>query len=252
MNKTSIEWCDYTWNPVSGCYHACRNQYCYNTLKSTSPLNRFGARYKNKAGELVYEKDWRKRESGGTHIAKQGEINPYGYDCTFYPHRLVEPYKAKEPGKVFVVDVGDLFGAWVPTDWIEAVLKVTKECSRHTFMFLTKNPKRLAEFKFPDNSYVGTSVNSDRDMARAEILKKVSAPVRFLSIEPLLGPISFDLADFQWIILGAQTGKNAPAPDRAWVNEITRQCKAYKIPIFMKNNIKDYCGTFTQEFPKLK
>lgn len=111
MNKTTIEWCDYSWNPVSGCLHPCRNVYCYNTLKATSPLNRLGARHLDADGKSVYEKNWRSRESGECHIARKGEVNPYGFDPTFYPHRLEEPLKENSPGKVFVVDTGDIFGA---------------------------------------------------------------------------------------------------------------------------------------------
>lgn len=106
MNKTTIEWCDYSWNPVSGCLHPWRNVYCYNTLKATSPLNRFGAKYLDTEGKAVYEKNWRARETGECHVAQKGEVTPYGFDPTFYPHRLDEPLKEKNPGKVFVVDTG--------------------------------------------------------------------------------------------------------------------------------------------------
>lgn len=77
MNKTTIEWTDYTWNPITGCLHPCRYTYCYNTIKSTSFLNRFGSKYKLENGYFVYEKDWKKRQTGKTHIAQKGEIYPY-------------------------------------------------------------------------------------------------------------------------------------------------------------------------------
>src|ERR1700690_1697768 len=136
MNKTKIEWTDYTWNPVSGCKHNCRDTYCYNTHKSTGILNRFGAVYKDSSGEETREKNWRMRETGDNHIAKPGEINPFGYDPTFYPHRLIEPLKPKVPSRIFVVDVGDLFGQWVPVEWITQILDVIRQCPHHSFQLL--------------------------------------------------------------------------------------------------------------------
>lgn len=250
MNKTNIEWCNYTWNPVSGCYHACRNIYCYNTMKATSPLNRFGARYLNNEGVIVSEKDWKTRETGKPKEAKKGEIYPFGYDATFYPHRLKEPLKVKKAARIFVVDVGDLFGAWVLKEWIEQVLEIAWQCSWHTFQFLTKNPIRLSEFGFPDNCWVGTSVNSDKDSDRADMLRNIKAPVRYLSIEPLLGKVSFDLKGFQWIILGAQTGRNPVKPEKEWIADILRHSGALNIPVFMKHNIRPFYNEFRQEFPK--
>ena len=249
MNKTSIEWTDYTWNPVTGCFHSCRNTYCYNTKKSTSPLNRFGASYIEN-GKRIYEKEWDRRETGQCHIADEGEIYPYGYDPTFYPHRLNEPVRLRNASKIFVVDTGDLFGQWVPAEWINQVIEITNKCPQHTFQYLTKNPKRLMEYKFPDNAWAGTSVNSDEDIERADILKTVKSQIRYLSIEPLLGPITFSLDGLQWIILGAETGRNPIKPERGWIEEILKQTKVLNIPVFMKNNIRRYSNEFYQKFPK--
>lgn len=207
-------------------------------MKRDSRLNRFGAEYLNDNGTIESNRKWKTRETGGTHTAKQGEVYPYGYDATFYPHRLQEPIKEKRGGKVFVVDVGDLFGAWVPKDWIDQVLEITKQCPQHIFQFLTKKPKRFLEFKFGENCWVGTSVNSNEDTERAEILKKISAPVRYLSIEPLLGEISFDLTGLEWLIVGAQTGKNPSLPDNKWVDNILSRAAQLSIPVFMKDNLK--------------
>lgn len=249
MNKTTIEWCDYTWNPVTGCLHSCRYVYCYNTIKSTSPLNRFGARYVNEQGTPVYEKDWRLRENGKSHVAKKGEIYPFGYDPTFYPHRLEEPLKVKKGGRVFVVDTGDLFGNFIPTEWINAVIDVARRCPQHTFQFLTKNPKRLLDFTFPDNAWVGTSINSDKDRKRVDIIKKVAAPVKYLSIEPLLGRVGFSLEGLQWIIIGAQTGGNAVKPKKEWVEELLLEAKKHNIPVFLKENLQLYYQLDRKEFP---
>ena len=250
MNKTSIEWCDFTWNPVTGCLHGCRVTYCYNTLKSTAPLNRFGARYREN-GIMVTEKNWRERETGANHVALQGEIYPYGYDPTFYPHRLIEPAKIKKPSRIFVVDTGDLFGDWVPADWIDKVLDVARACPQHTFQFLTRNPERYLSIDFPDNAWTGTSVNSDRDRDRAEMLRSVRAPVRYLSIEPLLGPVTFDLTGIGWIIVGAMTGRNPVLPETAWIDGIVAAARNNRIPVFFKANIETHYpdGRLFKEFP---
>jgi protein gp37 len=252
MNRTSIEWCDYTWNPVSGCLHRCRDVYCYNTMKATAPLNRFGARYIDGSGRPVYEKDWKARETGECHIAKEGEIYPYGYDPTLYPHRLDEPLRVRKPGRIFVVDTGDLFGRWVPAEWIEQVIDAARRCPQHTFQFLTKNPKRLLDFEFPENAWVGTSVNSGKDKGMAEVLKKASAPVRFLSIEPLLGRVSFDLEGLQWLIIGAQTGKDPVRPEREWVEDILSMAGKLRIPVFLKDNIAHVYPKPGKEYPQKK
>ena len=150
------------------------------------------------------------------------------------------------------MDVGDLFGAWVPDEWINQILDVVRECPHHTFQFLTKNPNCYLQFEFPENSWVGTSINSDKDAQRAKIIQEVKAPVRFLSIEPLLGEVSFDFAGLQWIILGTQTGKNPQKPKQQWIDHIIDQTRQLKIPLLMKDNISKYSTAVIQEFQEEK
>jgi protein gp37 len=154
MNKTAIETADYTWNPVSGCNHGC--SWCY--------ARTIAARF--------YPKD-------------------IGFAPHFYPGRLSEPAKAKKPSKIFTVSMGDLFGDWVPTLWIAAVLEQVYKNPQHTFQFLTKNPKRLKDFNpWPTNCWVGTTVTNQADAdERLPWLLKVDASVLFVSHEPLLGQI---------------------------------------------------------------
>ena len=251
MNKTSIEWCDWSWNPVTGCLHGCRYAYCYNTVKATAPLNRFGAIYIEN-GQRKTVKDWRSRETGGLHIAEKGEINPYGYDPTFYPHRLDEPLRLRKPGRIFVVDAGDAFGQWVPAEWIRKILDVASRAPWHTFQFLTKNPGRYLEFEFPGNCWIGTTVNSDKDLSRAKALlsAKGKAPVLFLSIEPLLGEFTMDLEGFQWVIIGAQTGSRSPVrPEKSWIEGILNRAAGAGVPVFMKRNIAPYWDCLIHDFP---
>ncbi len=249
MNKTSIEWTDFSWNPVTGCRHKCKDEYCYNTMKSTSPLNRFGAQFFDEADIKVSEKNWRKRESGKCHIAKKGEIYPFGYDPTFYPHRLEEPLKEKTPSRIFTVDTGDLFGEWVPKRWIEEVLNVVRSCPLHTFQLLTKNPKRYSEFDIPDNAWIGTTINSDADRERVVQLKKAKARVKYLSIEPLMGKVTVSFKGLQWIIVGAMTGRNPFIPKGEWVARIVEDADSLSIPVFTKENIRALVSEMRCEFP---
>ena len=239
MNKTAIEWTDYTWNPVTGCWgpggtaeKPNRCPYCY-----AAPLtNRF------------------KRT----------------FAPTFYPVRLDQPARVKKPSKIFVCSMADLFGDWVPTPWILRVLERVNDAknSHHTFQFLTKNPKRLKDFNpWPDNCYVGTTVTNQADAdERLHWLVQVQAPVLFVSHEPLLADI--DLKPWvhfpcgqviQWAIIGAMTGPGAVRPDPVWVLRLEQQYQEAGVPIFEKNNLRlpgdrqdviSAGARLFQEFPK--
>jgi len=207
MNKTKIEWTDFTWNPVTGCLHGC--SYCY--ARGIS-----------------------KRFFGGD------------FEPKFHPDRLEEPLKRKTPAKIFTVDMGDLFGEWVPTEWICRILAIVREAPWHTFQFLTKNPERMLDFAFSDNAWCGASITSGDDAARVGIIRKQhTAAVRFLSIEPLHGPIVTDLSGIDWIIIGAQT-KPEVQPDKRWVTDILENTDA---PIFLKDNL--VWDSQRKEYPEL-
>lgn len=207
MNKTAIEWCEYTWNPVLGCEHGC--PYCY-----ARPI-----------AEKIY-----------------GSFRP-----RFLPERLKEPARKKKPSRIFVTSMGDLFGDWVPAEWIQAV-KMAALGSHHTFQFLTKNPKRLKDFNpWPENCWVGTTVTNQADMnSRLPELLQAEARIRFSSHEPLLGPIEVEKVGYPrvpiktapfWAIIGAQTGPGAVKPDPAWVQGLIDQYRAAGVPIFLKDNL---------------
>lgn len=208
MNRTKIEWTDWTWNPVTGCRHDCF--YCYGKVIA----NRF--------------KDY----------------FPNGYEPTFYPKRLKEPFKLKKPSKIFVVDMGDLFGDWVPNEWIESVIWVTKENPQHIFQFLTKNPKRYAEFAFPDNCWLGVTLDGlkgDRKRWKAfdEAIYDVNN-ICFVSFEPLLGRPEIDCTEFcllNWAIVGAMTGPGARPYKKDWVEMLLRWATIVDTPIFLKDNL---------------
>lgn len=247
MRRTSIEWTDASWNPVTGCLSRC--SYCYN-VRPGSLLSRFGAIYIKNGKTCMETLNWRRRETGEIHIARKGERIPFGYDPTFYPHRLEEPLKRRKPGKIFVCDCADLFGEWVPSEWIKEVLKVVRKCPQHTFQLLTKNPKRYLDFEpLPDNSWAGTTVTCNKDYERAKIMEKIKVPIRFLSIEPLLGEVDFPFDGIQWIIVGAQTGRNPLRPKKDWIEMILSNARKMKIPIFLKNNLRPHYPSSIQQFP---
>lgn len=124
-------------------------------------------------------------------------------------------------------------------------------CRKHAFQFLTKNPAGYYRYYFPEQAWLGTSINSDEDRERAEILRRIKthASVKYLSIEPIQGDISFSLEGFNWIIIGAQTGSNPVTPQRQWVASVLKKCDRLKIPLFMKNNLRPFYGSLLQQFP---
>ena len=248
MRKTFIEWTNLSWNPVTGCLHRCH--YCYN-LRDGAPLSRYGTTYVE-GSKLVtsHHTNWRKRETGKIHIASKHERCPHGFDPTFYPDRLQEPLRIKKPRRIFVVSAGDLWGAWVPKEWIEDVLDVIRKSPWHVFQCLTKNPRRYLDFEpLPDNVWGGTTVTCNEDYERAMIMKKVKTPIRFLSIEPLLGEVDFPFDGIQWVDDGAQTGKNPVKPRIVWVEKILSNAKKLGIPIFLKNNLRSCYPFSLQQFP---
>lgn len=206
QNNDSIDWAAFSWNPITGCNHDC--QYCY----ARDIANRF-------YGEL-------------------------GFKPAFHPSRLLIPYK-HQPGsknnRVFTCSMADLFGEWVPRDWIEAVLDVCEERPAFNFLLLTKNPKRLREFKFPGNCWVGTTTDSQRRMEVAErIFADVDAAVKWVSVEPMLEPIMpADPASFAWYVIGGasrSSGQPGFVPPFAWVARLALAAMDAGSQVFVKTN----------------
>ncbi|MEM3579265.1 MAG: DUF5131 family protein [Candidatus Bathyarchaeia archaeon] len=219
MNRTKIEWTDYTWNPITGCKHGC--WYCY--------ARKLTQRFKKNF--------------------------PNGFEPTFHPERLKEPWQLKKPSKIFVCSMSDLFAPWTPQEWREQVMDSILLCPiAHTFQLLTKNPERIPLAVYPKNVWLGATVTCDDDWHNIEEIKKRVAGVRFVSFEPLLGKLPFfvSLKGLDWIIIGKLTGSRKIKLEKAWVERIVDKAKFNNIPVFMKNNL---CPPFEkseliQEFPR--
>jgi protein gp37 len=151
--------------------------------------------------------------------------------------------------------MGDLFGEWVPAEWIQAVIEVCRECPQHIFMFLTKNPKRYAEFEFPPNCWLGMSVTGSENATPLYVISNLlNKNVKFISWEPIITTILYKhYRNIDWLIMGAMTGPGAKQhqPDPWWIENAVGGCRNNHIPIFMKDSIKPfYEGELIREWPE--
>ena len=212
----NIEWAKWSWNPVSGCKHDC--PYCY--------ARDIAARF--------YDQ---------------------GFVPTLYPDRLHAPVNTKVPANaatdisyknVFTCSMADLFGRWVPKEWIEAVLEQVRNNPQWNFLFLTKFPKRLSEFKFPDNAWLGTTVDCQiRVKAAEDAFRKMreegSGGVWWLSVEPMIEPLQFSsLEMFDWVVIGGSSRSTQTPewhPPRAWVNALEQQARDAGCKVYEKTNL---------------
>lgn len=212
---TTIEWTERTWNPVTGCSkvsQGCKN--CY--------------------AERIAERFWGAR--------------PFT-DVIIHPERLDQPRSLRRPTKIFVNSMSDLFHEHVPVEFIHRVFEVMGACPRHIFQVLTKRSERLLELapalEWAPNIWMGVSVEDGRVVTRIDQLRAVPARVRFLSLEPLIGPLpNLNLSDIHWAIVGGESGPNARPMLKSWAQDIRRQCRAACVSFFMKQgssaNWSDY------------
>lgn len=220
---SDIEWTDATWNPVSGCRvlsAGCTN--CY-AMRMAARLQAMGhPSYKGTTRKSGKRYVW----SGKTHLLE---------------HTLDIPLTWKKPRLVFVNSMSDLFQDEVPFEYVERVWQTMEEARLHTFQILTKQPERMAEFlsrrkkRALKNVWLGTSVEDERAACRIADLKRCMAAVRFISFEPLLGPIGeVNLSKIDWAIVGGESGPNARSLDTDWADQIFDQCEVYGVLFFFK------------------
>ena len=253
--KTKIDWCDATWNPVTGCLHGC--EYCY----ARRIAERFGS------NQMPIFTDYPVLDKPVRSVGFDGEkIQPYPFDFTptFHRYKLDTPHHWKKPRNIFVCSMADLFGEWVPDAWIREVFEACEAAPQHRFLFLTKNPSRYKELKdllplhrHPPavaEMWFGHSYTGKGDY-KPTCLHPVHS--RFISIEPLLHDLSEQdmmvvAAANDWIIIGAETGhrKGKVMPKKSWVEGIVYYAKKNNVPVFMKESLMGIMGDdFLQEFP---
>lgn len=185
MNRSNIEWCDYTWNPIVGCRIGCH--YCW--------ARRMNAR--------VYP---------GSDFT----------DPTFFPTRLQEPRKLRKPSKIFVCSMADIFSPGITDDWVGQVIDTAASNPIHTFQFLTKRPEKYRLYNFPPNVWLGATVTRAADQPRIDALRQCGCKyTRFVVVEPLMGDMTgVDFTDIDLVFVGAMTGPRAMRPDLAWIESI--------------------------------
>ena len=162
-----------------------------------------------------------------------------GFSIATHSAMLGEPLNWKRPRVVFVNSMSDLFHQAVPTDFIESVFQVMNQASQHTFQILTKRPARVARLdkglRWTSNIWLGTSIESERWLGRLAALRETSARIKFLSLEPLLGPLSnLNLHEVDWVIVGGESGPGARPMQANWVREIRDNCVKHEVPFFFK------------------
>jgi protein gp37 len=214
MGKTAIEWTDATWNPVTGCTKISAGcDHCY--------AERFSERFRGVLGHPF--------ESG--------------FDLTIRPERLEAPLKWRQPKMIFVNSMSDLFHKEVPTEFISRVFDTMERADWHTFQVLTKRSslmrnflrKRYGESRGPSHMWFGVSIENGTKLSRLRHLQQAPAGIRFLSIEPLIGPIGkLDLSGIDWVIVGGESGPGCRPMDRHWVREVRDQCVESGVAFFFK------------------
>lgn len=258
MNKSKIEFCDYSWNPVTGCRNNCK--YCY----ARSITRRFSGDIRlNKSAIDKYEYD----KERDLYILEEPFIArndralnyPFGFEPTLHKYRLDMPKKIKMTSNVFVGSMTDLFADCIPDEWIEMVFKACEESPQHNYLFLTKNPKRyidLVEKKIlvsKDNYWYGSTTTTPDDVFFWNDNLNT-----FISIEPILEswPKVSDeniISKVDWIIVGAETGnrKDKTVPKKEWITNIIKQGKKAKVPVFLKDSLLEIMSKdFIQQYPK--
>ena len=228
MNSTKIEWANNTWNVFSGCTKispGCQNCYASQLAERLRGTRAF----------------------------------PNGFDLTVRPHKLIEPYKLKQPSLVFVNSMSDLFWDAVPNELRDQIVDVMESTPQHEYMVLTKRAEAMLAFsrrrRLPSNFWAGVSIENQRYAHRADLLRQVDAEVRFVSAEPLLGPLDLDLTGIHWVIVGGESGRHlhdpakrgrralvrkegkrwVPREDRMqWVRDLRDTCESAGVAFFFK------------------
>jgi len=218
-DHSAIEWTEATWNPITGCDRisaGCDNCYALTLAKRLKAM-----------GSTKYQNDGDPRTSGP------------GFAVTTHADVLQIPFRWHQPRMVFVNSMSDLFHARVPISFIRRVFDVMAATPAHTYQILTKRAARLSKvahlLDWPTNVWMGVSVEDASHLARLDHLRQVPAAVRFVSAEPLLGPLpGIDLSRIHWMIVGGESGPNARPMSPTWARSVRDQCADHAVPFFFK------------------
>jgi len=245
MNKTKIDWTDMSWNPVTGCLNDC--PYCY----ARGIARRFG-------------------DGSGMKMARINHLdlfvkpdNPYPdyFAPTFHRYRLDEPKRKKKPQNIFVGSMCDLFGDWIPDEWLDEVFKSCADAPWHRYLFLTKNPQRyenILSLVNDENMWLGVTINSQSNVDSEPFSFLNSYSLRrertktFFSIEPIQESIILRCDIPSWVIIGAETGKRKSKviPKKEWIDSVSMACKKHDVPIFMRESLRSIMlDDFVQQYP---
>jgi protein gp37 len=248
--SSGIEWTDATWNPVTGCTRVSRG--CDNCYAATL------------ANRLLKTHYLAREPVAATHIARH---DPFA--VRLWPERLDDPKTWAGPRLVFVNSMSDLFHADVPEEFTRAIFEVMLTVDRHTYQVLTKRPARAHRFikrnadlfrgSVPGHIWIGTSVEDQDAVFRVDQLRRIPADIRFLSCEPLLGPLDFDLIGIHWVIAGGESGPVRRPVESSWVRSIRDQCIRAHVPFFFKQwggrtpkaQGRDLDGLIWDQFPEM-
>jgi len=218
-SRSSIEWTETTWNPTTGCDRisaGCDHCYALTLAKRLKAM-----------GSAKYQTDGDPRTSGP------------GFGVTIHEDTLVAPFRWRNPRLVFVNSMSDLFHARVPTEFVQQVFSVMAATPQHTYQLLTKRSTRVrrlaSQLPWPPNVWLGVTVEDAAALGRVDDLREVPAAIRFLSCEPLLGPLTgLDLADVGWVIAGGESGPHARPVDPNWVRQLRDLSVTAEVPYFFK------------------
>ena len=218
--KSAIEWTQSTWNPVRGCTRVSEGcRFCY--------AERIAARFSGQG--LAYE--------GLAEMTKAGPR--WSNQVKLVDELLDVPLKWKKPQLIFVNSMSDLFHEDVPLEYIQKVFDTMREAKQHHFQILTKRSKQLVHFNsdldWPENVWMGVSVENEDYTYRIDDLRETGAHVKFLSLEPLIGPLlNLELEKIDWVIVGGESGPGARPIEESWVTDIKDQCEQLSVPFFFK------------------
>ena len=210
MQQSAIEWTEATWNPVTGCHQVSPGcAHCY--------AKTFAERWRGIPGHH-YEQ---------------------GFDLRLWPERLEQPLRWRRPRVIFVNSMSDLFHEGIPFSYVERVFEVMVAAQQHTFQILTKRHERLSELApdlpWPENVWMGVSIENRRFVHRADYLREVPAAVRFVSAEPLLGQLEgLDLDGIDWLIAGGESGPRHRPVHASWARDLRDRCLAEDVAFFFK------------------